>query len=176
MTTARGMAVTVHPARAAWIAVVCVLAAGGGASPARAALGGDVSSVQADQVWLTGARRHATMAPSAQAAPTATPIQVHEITTADGSSVREYMTDAGIVFAVSWSTHFKPDLPALFGLHASTYADAASQAMRTPGIKRQVMLERGDLVVQSGVHFNHFVGKAYVKSLVPADVHVDQLR
>ena len=95
---------------------------------------------------------------------------------ADGSSIREFVTPSGVVFAVAWSTRFKPDLEALLGAHATTYATAASEALRLPGIRRHVELRRGDLVVRSTAHLNAYVGTAWLQSLVPQGVGVDALR
>jgi hypothetical protein len=95
---------------------------------------------------------------------------------ADGSSVREFVAPNGVVFGVAWSTRFKPNLEALLGSHAVDYVGAATEAARAPGIKRNAVLERGDLVVHSTVHLNSFVGKAYLKSLVPQGVRPDELR
>ena len=144
------------------------LAAMLGAPAARAVLGGDVSTIGGDQQRVKGERRFATAL--------RVQTETHLITMADGSSIREYVTPGGIVFAVAWSTRFKPDLEALFGSYAQTYAAAAGDALKTPGIKRNVVLQRGDLVVQSTVHLNNFVGRAYLRSLVPQGIAVDELR
>jgi hypothetical protein len=63
-----------------------------GAGPALAALGGALDSVQADQVHIKGALR---VTPSSG-------FTVHEISTAFGTSVREYSGPGGTVFAVAW--------------------------------------------------------------------------
>lgn len=138
------------------------------ALPASAVLGGDDSTIAGDQMRLQGTRHPAAVS-SAQ-------VRTHEITLADGSSIRQFVTPGGIVFAVAWSTRFKPDLAALLGAHAASYAAAASEAMRAPGIRRHVELRRGDLVVQSTAHLNSHVGKAWLQSLVPEGVRVDALR
>jgi Protein of unknown function (DUF2844) len=138
------------------------------ALPAHAVLGGDVSTVADDQVRLRGARHAVVIASVA--------VRTHEITMADGSTIREFVAPSGTVFAVAWSTRFKPDLEALFGAHATTYAAAASEALRAPGIRRHVELRRGDLVVQSTAHLNAYVGKAWLQSLVPPGVDIDALR
>jgi hypothetical protein len=103
-------------------------------------------------------------------------VSMHAISLSDGSSIREYVTPAGIVFAVAWSTRFKPNLQALLGQHAASFDAAASAALRLPGIKRQVVLKHGDLVAHSAGHLNAFVGQAYLASLVPEGVHVEDLR
>ena len=151
-------------------AVVCVVA---GATllitpAAQAVLGGDVSTIGADQARFKGQRQ--------QAVALRVRVESHEITLGDGSSIREFVAPNGIVFAVAWSTRFKPNLESLLGQHAATYASAARDALKTPGIKRSVVLQRDDLVVRSTAHLNAFVGKAYLRSLVPEGVRVDELR
>ena len=149
-------------------AVVCAAAALLGAPAAQAVLGEDASTIRADELRLGGVRRQAT-ALHAQ-------VQTREIALADGSSIRQFVAPSGTVFAVVWHTRFKPNLEPLLGVHAAGYAAAASEAMRAPGIKRSVALQRGDLVVQSATHLNSFVGKAYLRSLIPQGVGVDELR
>lgn len=136
--------------------------------PARAVLGANASSIAADQTRLRGAR-HAMSVNRA-------PVQVHEITMADGSSIREFVSPSGVVFAVAWSTRFKPNLDLLLGAHAAAYAAAAGEALRVPGIRRRVELRRGDLVVHSTAHLNAWVGRAWLQSLVPQGADVDVLR
>jgi len=136
---------------------------------AQAVLGAGASSVQADE-WRVGGKRRALAAPRAT-------YTLHEIAMADGSSIREYLTPSGIVFAVAWSTRLKPDLPALLGTHADGYAQAARDAARARGgLQRAVVLQREDLVVQTSSHLGNFVGRAYLRSLVPAGVAIDELR
>ena len=139
------------------------------ASPAaHAVLGGDIASVLDDRARVKGIRLEAATAPLQ--------VRTHSITLSDGSIIREFVSPAGVVFAVTWSTRLKPDLSALLGAHAATYAAATRDAMQTvPGIRRQFALRRGDLVVQSVGHLNSFVGKAYLRSLVPSGVDVDAL-
>jgi hypothetical protein len=136
--------------------------------PAHAVLGGDVATIGDDQARLGGARSTAASANVL--------MRTHEITLADGSSIREFVAPSGVVFAVAWSTRFKPDLAALLGAHAGTYAMAASEALRQPGIRRQFELRRGDLVVHATAHLNAHVGKAWLTSLVPEGVRLDALR
>jgi hypothetical protein len=149
-------------------ALACTAAALLGAPAAHAVLGEDASSIASDEQRLGGVRR--------QAMALRAPVQTHEIALADGSSIRQFVTPGGVVFAVAWSTRFKPNLEALLGVHAAGYAAAASEAMRAPGIKRSVALAHGDLVVQSSTHLNTYVGMAYLRSLVPQGITVDVLR
>ncbi|MEO8310601.1 MAG: DUF2844 domain-containing protein [Caldimonas sp.] len=138
------------------------------AFPAHAVLGGDVSTIADDQARLRGTKHTATIANVA--------MRAHEITLADGSTIREFVTPSGLVFAVAWSTRLKPDLASLLGAHAGTYAAAATEVLRQPGIRRHVELRRGDLVVHATAHLNAHVGRAWLQSLVPQGVGVDALR
>lgn len=150
----------------AWAGAL-LLASGLATAPAHAVLGGNASTIAGDGVRLKATH---------QVAPLSAQVGSHVITLADGSSIREYTNPGGIVFAVAWSTRFKPDLAALLGQHAVAYAAAASEAMKAPGIRRQVDLRQGDLVVQSAGRMNAFVGKAWLRSLVPEGVDIDALR
>ncbi len=144
---------------------LALLVAGTGA---RATLGEPVATVDTDRAQLKGDHR-VVQAQTLR-------FQVHVIALADGSSVREYVAPSGIVFAVAWSTRLKPRLETLLGSHAPRYAVAASAAMATPGIRHRVSLHSGDLVVQASAHLNAHVGLAYLESLVPEGVRLDELR
>jgi nucleoside diphosphate kinase len=131
-------------------------------------LGGDVASIESDRARMQGQRR--TVPAIAARAPT------HVITMSDGSSIKEFVTPGGVVFAVSWSTRFKPRLEQLLGIHAGPYAAAARQALATPGIRHSFALDQDDLVIHASGHLNAHVGVAYLRSLVPEGVRVDELR
>ena len=148
----------------AGIAVTLLAAAAG----AGATLGEPATTVDADRVQLRGDHR---VAQSLGAR-----FQVHVITLADGSSIREFVNPGGIVFAVAWNTRLKPRLDALLGAYAGHYAAAASAEMTTPGIRHGVSLSSGDLVVQASAHLNAHAGVAYLRSLVPEGVRIDELR
>lgn len=147
---------------AAWL---LMLAAG----PAAAVLGEDLASVQADQLRL-GAQRRASVAPAAG-------WQVHELTLPDGSRIRQYATPEGRVFAVSWNTRFKPRFDQLLGAHFAAYAEGGRQLQaQRPGPLRAARVEQGDLVVESTAHLQAHVGRAWLRSLLPAGTATDALR
>ena len=89
---------------------------------AMAALGGDVTSVEADQQQMKA--RHAVR-------PNDTKYTVHEITTPYGTAVREYVSPDGKVFGVAWRGPFLPDFRQLLGDSYATFAQAA----QTPGTR-----------------------------------------
>lgn len=100
---------------------------------------------------------------------------VHELKMQDGSRVRQYVSGSGRVFAVSWSTFFKPDMATLLGTSFPSYSNAEHVALQRRGIQRQFHHEGPDLVVQSTGHMNVYHGFAYRPSLVPAGLPLQTL-
>ena len=132
-------------------------------SIACAALGDDVTSVDADRVHMRGAIRITNGARYA----------VHEIAAESGTVVREYVAPNGTVFALTWSGPWPPDLRQLLGSYFERFSRAAA-APRTA--RRPLMVHDGDLVVQFGGRPRAFVGAAYLSNLMPAGVGAAELR
>jgi hypothetical protein len=147
---------------------------------AHAALGGDAASIAQDRGRLGASLLVASSGrPQAQAqaqAPTSAPVQAHRLTLADGSTVTEFITPGGRVFAVSWSTRLKPRLDALLGAQSAVYAAAAQRSMRVPGPRHALSIDEGDLVVHATSRLNAHVGIAYLRSLVPAGRSINDFR
>ena len=132
-------------------------------------LGEDLGSVQADQLRL-GAQRRTSAIPAAG-------WQVHELVLPDGSRIRQYATPAGRVFALSWNTRFKPRLDQLLGAHFGAYAEGGRQLQaKRPGPLSAARIAQGDLVVESTAHLQAHVGRAWLRSLLPAGTSTDALR
>jgi len=98
---------------------------------------------------------------------------VHEMQTPSGTTVREFVSPAGVVFAVTWQGPSMPDLRQALGAYFPIYQTAPPTG-RFGHSHRAV--ERPDLVVHSGGHLRSFFGLAYVPRLVPAGVAADQLK
>jgi hypothetical protein len=128
-----------------------------------ASLGGDVTTIEVDRV-----RMKATLVTSQAAL-----YSVHEIQSPYGTSVREFVSPAGVVFAVTWQGPFLPDLRQTLGAYFPLY-ESAPRAGRFG--HSHVAVERSDLVVRSGGRPRAFFGLAYVPQLVPVGVSVDQLQ
>lgn len=124
-------------------------------TPAHAALGDTVASVRADQAKLRGALRV-----KAEAG-----YSVQEISTPAGTIVREYISSAGVVFAVSWQGPVVPDLRQLLGSYFVQARSAA--AVAPPHGHSRLEVRQPDLVVSTGGHLRAFFGIAYVPSLLP---------
>ena len=137
---------------------MCVLSAG-----ARAELGGAPIPMQTDARMLQGA---AVVEHGAG-------FDRHEVTQADGSMVREYVSPRGTVFAVAWSGRTTPDLKALLGTHYATYAAEAAKQRPSHHV---LTVTTPDLVV-TVVRYQHTgSGSASLPAEVPAGVVVGELK
>jgi hypothetical protein len=128
-----------------------------GSLPAWAALGDDVLSVDSDLQVLGGERRILSN-PG---------YSLHQITTANGGTVKEFVSPAGKVFGVSWQGNSMPDLQQLLG----SYMTEVQTAERKQTVRRRsVLIQTDDLVFYNIGHLRSFQGHAYVPSLVPGNV------
>jgi hypothetical protein len=140
------------------------------AFPAWAALGGGVATVQADQIHMQGSLRRTA----------STFYTVHEIQSASGIVVREYVASvgesAGTVFAVAWQGPWPPDMHQLLGNYFDQYVQAAKAQSAARVGRRPLMIDEPGLVVQIGGHPRAFTGRAYVPGMLPAGVRAEEIR
>ena len=133
-----------------------------GSVPAWATLGQYESSVTTDQQHMRSQDR----VQSFQA------YKVHELTTANGATVREYVSPQGLVFGVSWQGPFMPDMQQLLGAYAANL-QAAPPAQTQVRRRRGLIVNTKDFVFVSGGHMRSWKGRAYVPGLVPSNVSVE---
>jgi hypothetical protein len=130
---------------------------------AHAALGADTNSIDMDRTHLKAALR--TVALPA--------FTVHSLDLPGGTVVREFVGASGVVFAVTWSGPFKPDLRQTLGVYFDRYCAASAK----PGAShRQVVLAERDVVIVSHGRLRAFAGLAYLPAQMPAGVTAAQLR
>jgi hypothetical protein len=127
----------------------------GRARDARATLGGDAASIAVNQQRLAATRRMQKIASGER----------HDLDLASGTVVHEYVSPAGLVYAIAWSGPRMPDLRELLGGY---FAQLSSRAPR--GGHHRMALVGSDLVVRSSAHRHTFAGRAWVPSLVPPGV------
>lgn len=142
------------------LALIALIAWG---SPAFAALGENVSSLQADQVHLKASVR-------------TVPGQlysVEEMLTPSGTTIRQFISPAGTIFAVSWQGS-APDLQQLLGSYFDQFVAYANSQPSRRG--RGIHLDTGDLVIQTGGHMRYVMGRAYLRSQIPHGVSSDEIR
>ncbi len=139
--------------------LLCSLALSALAAPAFGGLGGDSASVRADLLQMKGALR---ISPGAG-------FTVHEITFPSGTLVREYLSPADRVFAVSWRGAGIPDLRQILGSYYGEFTQAVSAAPRN---HHHLAIERPGLVVQSSGHLRAFYGRAWAPDLLPPNFSI----
>jgi hypothetical protein len=153
------------------LVVGAVLVALASAFPAWGALGGDVTTVQADQLHMQGTIR--TTATTAA-------YTVHEIQSPAGTVVREYVSSAGEsagkVFGVAWQGQWPPDMRQLLGSYFDQYIQAAKAQSAGRVGRRPVMIELPGLVVEVGGHPRAFTGRAFVPGMLPTSVRAEDIR
>ena len=146
--------------KARWAGFVMILLA----LPAFAELGGNVSTVQNDQVRMKG-----TVKVTAGQG-----FAIHEITTPTGTVVREYANSAGTVFGVAWQGPWKPDMRQLLGAYFDRYLQA-SQENKKHG-RSPLQVKSDSLVVNSGGHPRAFSGRAFLPQMMPPNVTPEMIR
>lgn len=102
----------------------------------------------------------------------ATAYTVQESELDSGTTVREYATPAGQVFAVSWRGPLLPDLNVLLGDYFQSFRQEMLQARLAGRRGSPVNMETAALVVRSNGRMRNFFGSAYAPELVPADVNI----
>jgi len=127
-----------------------------------AALGGDASSIQADQAHMRAQRRVIQNAA----------YTVHEMQTESTTVVREFVSPQGKVFGITWQGPTRPDLQQMLGSYYSEFA-AARPTRRVHG---PVTIRTQNLIIQSGGHMRALTGRAYVPAMVPADVRLEDIK
>jgi hypothetical protein len=100
-------------------------------------------------------------------------VVVHEITTGEGTQVREYVSPTGLVFATSWVGRALPDLKLLLGAHYKTYL---AQAGGSAGNAKVFSLAGDDLVLRVAKLPRGFAGSAQLTKSLPPNLGAGELR
>jgi hypothetical protein len=99
--------------------------------------------------------------------------RVHELTMASGTTVREFASPGGTVFAVAWSGPSMPDLRQTLGRYFDTYT--AGARMNRTG-HSHLQFKQDGLVVEASGHMRAFSGRAYLPDSIPAGTSLTELR
>ena len=136
-------------------------------SIAFAALGGSVTSVDADRIRVEGALMRIVRNDV---------YALHEIRSASGTMIREYVNPSGVVFAVAWDGAWLPDLRQVLGDHFDRYQAVMQSRQQGRTGRGAVMIDEPGLVVQMSGHPRAFKGRAYLPALLPAGLQLDSIR
>ncbi len=149
---------------AKYVAMVLAFAALTAPALATAALGEPADSVSADERSLSAVRRTST----ARGAYTVERLE------SSASTVREFVSPSGVVFAVAWGGVSRPDLSVLLGSYEAPYRRALAASAPTSR-RRSRRIESGGVVVETWGHMRAQHGRAYVPALVPPGVTLDEI-
>ena len=135
------------------------------AQRAGATLGESAASIESDRHVLSAIQRARTVKDN---------FTVQEMKTG-ATTVREYISPSGIVFGIAWNGLVRPDLTQLLGSYSEEYHEALKRVPHNKG-RSHLQIKTGGVVVQQWGHMRNLQGRAYVPSLIPAGVSVDDIR
>jgi hypothetical protein len=133
--------------------------------PALAALGGDLTSIEADRTQMN-ATSNVTQTDN---------YAVHQIRAPEGTVVNEYVSQAGTVFAVAWHGQFAPNMQQILGTYFNQYS-AALQSQEKHYGHRALNVQQSGLVIQTGGHMRAYFGRVYLSALLPQGANPDQIQ
>lgn len=146
------------------VAAAAVLTLSVAPRSAWASLGGDETTVQADQN-----RMAATLRTTSRDLYT-----INEMRAPNNVVVREFVSPAGKVFGVAWQGPSRPDLSQVLGAYFETFTKAQQKMGRTG--RGPLNIQQPGLVVQMAGHARNFVGQAYVPQMLPAGVSPQEIQ
>ncbi len=133
--------------------------------PAWAVLGQTEASVTTDQQRMKTEDRVQTFAS----------YRVHQLTTTNGPTVREYASPQGVVFGVAWQGRFMPNVNQLLGTYVENLQTATADQTHIQR-RRGITVKTGDFVYSNFCHLQNCTGRAYVPAFVPSNVSAEVVR
>lgn len=105
------------------------------------------------------------------------PFSVNETAFTTGTVAREYVAQAGTVFAVAWNGPQVAPLDVLLGPYFPNYrlALATAQTGANAGVD-SMRVEQSGLVIEIDNHGGTFAGRVYLPQALPAGVRDDSIR
>lgn len=98
---------------------------------------------------------------------------VRTTTLSTGTEVHEYVSDQGIVFAVSWQGPFKPNLRKLLGRHFGKIAN--HEGRKAKSSRSNMELKDSEVVIRTGGHMRAYEGQAWLPAQFPAGFSEDNI-
>lgn len=94
----------------------------------------------------------------------------------NGSTLHEYVSSRGVVFAVTWEGRAHPDLETVLGKYSSQYEATSKNLPREKGMRTRHAVNANNLVVERTGHVGHLVGRAYDPTLIPEGVRIEEIQ
>lgn len=114
----------------------------------------------------------AAVAGSANVAPVALlngAVQMRTQVDAGGTTIHEYASSTGQIFAYTWQGPTMPDLPALLGAYNASYRTGAAATAASQDL-HESRVAQSDVIVESGGQMRSYVGRAWLPAALPAGV------
>lgn len=92
-----------------------------------------------------------------------------------GTTINEYASNTGEIFAYTWQGPTMPDLPALLGAYDASYRAGAAAGRAAERDLHASRVVQPDVVVESGGQMRSYVGRAWLPGALPAGVTPDDL-
>lgn len=96
--------------------------------------------------------------------------------TVDGVLIKEYFSNNGIVFALSWRGVAAPDLTHFLGAYFPEYDQAAREQLPVQRRGKSATITSSQITVRKFGHMRDIRGVATVPSLMPAGVQAEDLQ
>lgn len=131
-----------------------------------AALGQPAATVEHDRIMMKGQRQSRS----------AIRYSVDTLTVG-GMQIKEYVSPAGIVFAVVWKGTGMPDLRLLLGDYFDDYRSGVTAARgRAPRVRQPFRMKSERLVVERAGHSRSLWGRAYLPTHIPAGMQPEDIQ
>jgi hypothetical protein len=101
--------------------------------------------------------------------------KVHELTTANGPTVREYVSPQGVVFGIAWQGRSMLNVTGFLGTYVENLQTATPSQTQIRHL-RGVTVKTSDFVFTNFCRMRICTGKAYVPSLVPNNISAEVVR
>ncbi len=103
-------------------------------------------------------------------------VRVRSSVDAGGTTINEYASRDGVVFAYAWQGPTMPDLTQLLGPYAQRYRAKATEQFNESGQLHASRVEQPDVIVESGGQMRSYVGRAWLPAAIPPGVSPNDLR
>jgi hypothetical protein len=88
--------------------------------------------------------------------------------------LKEYVSNSGQVFAVTWSGYSHPDLSEILGSYWSEY-NTAIKKHKPNHFEKHFTQSTKNIVIEKSGHFRSVKGRAYILKLLPAGVNLNAI-
>ena len=129
---------------------------------ASASLGGNLATIQADAIHASATVRVNHMGK----------FSVYELEASSGTLIKEYVSPAGVVFAVTWEGPLLPDLRQLLGDYFGPFTNSANT--RHTGLGSRI-IHQPAFIARTGGHMRALFGRALAPPLFPQGVSTEDI-